>query len=151
MDFYAEKIPVFIVDDSSFYVKVLAAKLRQLKMLEVHEFSTGEEALGMLGIKPKIIITDYYLNSEKTEAINGLILVEKTRQEYPGLPAIILSGRADLTSSSKSRELSEMLELMPSKLKKSFEEGAFFYLMKNNSAPNEVYTIVDAMAKKNIL
>lgn len=151
MDFYAEKIPVFIVDDSSFYVKVLAAKLKQLKMLEVHEFSTGEEALDMLSIKPKIIITDYYLNSEKMEAINGLKLVEKAREKYPGLPAIILSGRADLTSSSQNRELSEMLELMPSKLKKSFEDGSFFYLMKNNNAPNEVFTIVDAMAKKNVL
>lgn len=151
MEFYAEKIPLFIVDDSNFYVKILSAKLKQLKMLEVYEFATGEEALGRLALKPRMIIADYYLNSEKNEAINGLKLLEKARESFPGLPAIILSGRADLTSSSKSRELADMLELMPSKLKSNFEEGAFFYLMKNNTAPTEVYTIVDSMAKKGLL
>lgn len=132
---------VFVVDDDNMYRRMLEQQL-QVAGFEVVGFSTGEECLADSQL-PDLVVIDYYLNSENAEAMNGLATIERLRKRIPELPAIILSGRADLTSSSKTDQLSRLLRNGDRKtLMEAFKDGAFFYLMKNNETNRTIGSVV---------
>ena len=75
-------------------------------------------------------------------------MLKQLRVLYPGLAVIVLSGRADLTSASKTQSLFDALENNPAGVQKLLDEGAFFYVMKDRNAPNKIYEIVDVLVRK---
>ncbi len=114
----------------------------QVAGFEVVGFSTGEECLADPQL-PDLVVVDYYLNSENAEAMNGLATIERLRNRIPELPAIVLSARADLTSSSKTDQLRQFLRMQDRRaLNESFKNGAFFYLMKNNETNRSIGSVV---------
>ncbi len=144
-----KKVNVTIIDDDQIYVKVLSEKLGQNSKLKISQYANGEHFLADIeGKEPKILITDYYLNSQNSSAINGSELVKKLRIDYPNLAVIVVSGRADLTTASNTNELSEALEFNSSKVETLMQEGGFFYVVKDKSAPSKIYDIVESLVKK---
>ncbi|MFT4682034.1 MAG: CheY-like chemotaxis protein [Granulosicoccus sp.] len=135
---------VFVVDDDNMYRRMLEQRLT-VAGFEVVGFATGEECLANSQL-PDLVVVDYYLNSENADAMNGLATIERLRARLPELPAVVLSGRADLTSSSNTERLSHLLRSGDRKaLIEAFREGAFFYLMKSNDTNSTIGTVVKGL------
>ena len=128
---------VLLVDDDPMYLMVLKQQFKDDSKYEVEVFKTGEDALETAE-SADLLIVDYYLNSDKADAINGMELVRRMREKIPHLPCIVLSSRADLSASSNSDLLMGMLDFNRAGLAQEYEKGAFFYVMKNTSAPKKV-------------
>ena len=54
-------------------------------------FATGELCLAQMALKPDIIVLDYYLNSVKKDALNGLEILKKIRAINSTVPVVMLS------------------------------------------------------------
>ena len=122
---------VYVVDDDKLYRTVLE-NIYAVAGYEVCVFANGEDCLRETLI-PDLLVIDYYLNSENQDAINGIETIKRIRERLAGLPVIVLSGRADLTTTSRSIELRHLLEDRDKiGLTEEFKDGAFFYLMKDN-------------------
>ncbi|MES2592856.1 MAG: response regulator [Bacteroidota bacterium] len=85
------KIIIFLVDDNALYLKDLEIAFSSKPYYNVITFATGELCLEKLYLKPDIIVLDYYLNSVKKDAINGLETLTKIRSVNLEIPVIILS------------------------------------------------------------
>ena len=86
-------VTIFLVDDDNIFLSTLKHSLSQKfkSRIEVTSFSTGEECLAKLSDCPDIIILDYYLNSEMANAMNGLQILKKIKQENSNALVIMLS------------------------------------------------------------
>lgn len=132
---------LFIVDDDKMYLRILEQQFAESDF-EVSTFSTGEECLHDTRM-PDFLVVDYYLNSEKSDAINGLETIRRIRERVPTLPVIVMSGRADLSGNSKHDYLMSYLNMGDrSGMADVFESGGYFYLIKNNGAPSQVKEIL---------
>lgn len=128
---------VILVDDDQMYLMILKQQFKDDSKYEVASYTTGEDALESGG-EVDLLIVDYYLNSDKADAINGMELVRRMREKFPHLPCVVLSSRADLSAASNNDLLMGMLDFNRSGLPAEYEKGAFFYVMKNTSAPKKV-------------
>lgn len=84
-------ITIFLVDDNALYLKDLEIAFSSKPYYNVITFATGELCLEQLSLKPDIIVLDYYLNSVKINAINGLETLIKIRSVNLEVPVIMLS------------------------------------------------------------
>ncbi len=128
---------VVLVDDDQMYLMILKQQFKDDSNYEVAAYTTGEQVLDS-DQNVDLLIVDYYLNSDKADAINGMELVRRMREKQPHLPCIVLSSRADLSATSNNDYLMGLLDFNRSGLPAEYEKGAFFYIMKNTSAPKNV-------------
>jgi CheY-like chemotaxis protein len=114
-----ESIYVFIVDDDKLFQHALEHHLRDKIKLPVCflRFSTGEECLANLWVRPDLIILDYRLDTLNKTAMTGIEVLEKIRKITPAIPILMISGQAAL-------EIKVM----------SLERGAVDFIEKNNQA-----------------
>ncbi len=84
-------ITIFLVDDNAFYLKNLEITFSKKPYYNIVTFETGELCLEKMSLKPDIIILDYYLNSIKKDAINGLETLKKIRAINAHVPVVMLS------------------------------------------------------------
>lgn len=85
------KITIFFVDDNALYLKNLEMTFSSKMYYDIRTFATAELCLEALSEKPALIILDYYLNSVKKEAMNGLDALIKIREIDPEIPVIMLT------------------------------------------------------------
>ncbi|MBW1870495.1 MAG: response regulator [Deltaproteobacteria bacterium] len=93
-------VGVLIVDDEDFYLKLFSDILagRRYRVKTVH---SGEEALSMLRKEQfDIIITDLMM-----DGIDGLVLTEKVRENYPWVDIIVITQRDDVRLAVKSMRM----------------------------------------------
>lgn len=84
---------VFAIDDDPVYQQMIMDELSEQANLRTQGFSTGEEALNNLYLKPDIIVLDYYLNNNNPDAKNGLKILEEIQEQSPSSQIIALSGQ----------------------------------------------------------
>ncbi len=108
-------IVIFIVDDDLLYLKALENQFKQNLNLTVKTFSTGEACIENLKLKPDIIILDYFLDTVKKDAIDGLHTLIEIKKISPGTQVIM----------SSSHECTEVTV-------NCIKHGAFDYIVKNN-------------------
>lgn len=126
---------VLIVEDEMRVRKGIVSKVSRLSdVCEVAgEAKNGEEAFGMLeSLKPDIIITDI-----KMPGMNGLLLIEKAKEQNPLIKFIIISGYDDFEFARRAirlgvfdyllkpvvnKELQKALENLCIKIQKEKEE-----------------------------
>ena len=89
---------LFLVDDDSIYLKSIEHYFNQKlgDKFTIKAFSTGEECLSNLYLRPSIIVLDYYLDGVKKEAINGLDVLKKIKETKFETDVIMLSGADNL-------------------------------------------------------
>jgi two-component system, OmpR family, response regulator len=132
-----EKIRIFFVDDDPIYLKMLENNLKQSKIYSsrVFTFSSGEEAIKNLHLKPDIIVLDYYLNGIDTSAFDGIKSLEQIKHVNPNIEVVMLSGQ-------------DKIEVAVNSIK----SGAFDYVAKSESAfvrtQNAINNIVKAKRLK---
>lgn len=121
-------VPVFIVDDDVSYLYSLGFFLKKDMRCRIYCYSSGEECLRNLKLRPRIIVLDYFLNSNDPSAINGMDVLKKIRQLSPETKVIILSGQ-------------ETLQVAAETLK----SGAYTYLIKDVHAPFSIKNILETL------
>lgn len=89
---------IHIVEDDVFYGNLLENFLKihfpDLKGLEV--FRNGEACLAALSQNPEIILMDYFLDTESSQAKNGLETIKEIRKQKPNTKIIVLSAQKEI-------------------------------------------------------
>jgi len=88
-----KKILIFLVDDDALFLKSLEIEFAENTGSVVKSFATGEECLANIFQNPDVVILDYYLNSVKKNAMNGLQTLDKIKNLNILIPVIILSSQ----------------------------------------------------------
>ena len=84
---------IFIVDDDTMLTEALKDYLTRKTPNDITIFNTGEECLKHMSENPEIIVLDYYLNSVRKDAANGMEILQVIKKHYPGLHVIMLSSQ----------------------------------------------------------
>ena len=108
---------IYLVDDDESYLKIASHNLGQNKSFTIKTFMTGEDVLKALNKKPAVIILDYFLDSEKPNAMSGIKVLQEIKQIAPDVEVIMLSGQEDIDVAVNS-----------------VKYGAIDYVVKNKSA-----------------
>ncbi len=123
---------VFLVDDDTKHLVMLKNHLEKKSdyHLDLHIFSSGENCLQKLHENPDVIILDYYLDGIKTDAANGLEILNKIRETNPAANVIMMSGQDNLQVAVDT-----------------IDHGAYDYIIKGESSYLRAQMIVDHIIK----
>jgi DNA-binding NtrC family response regulator len=93
----AGKIKVFLVDDDVVLLRALQSVVAGIDhRIEVSTFSSGEECIQNLKEAPVVVILDYYLDSQLSDAMNGIKVLKKIKQISPATNVIMLSAQSNI-------------------------------------------------------
>ncbi len=88
---------IFIVDDNRVYSKSLHGFLTsRYPNTKIETFSNGESCLIALFKNPTIVIMDYILNTDDSNAADGLSIIQKIKASNNKTNIILLSSQTDL-------------------------------------------------------
>jgi CheY-like chemotaxis protein len=87
------EITIFIADDNRVYLKLLKLALKR-KNFTILTFTTGEECLDYMELKPDLVILDYHLDGVNPYAQKGDKISEIILQQLPETEIIIISSDA---------------------------------------------------------
>lgn len=102
------KVRIFLVDDDPIFLKALEHAIDEVptdKKIVVQSFLNGEECLPFLDTHPTIVFLDYYLDSNRPNAINGIEVLKKINQISPHTKVVMLSSQNDVSVVLKSIKL----------------------------------------------
>jgi DNA-binding NtrC family response regulator len=108
---------IFLVDDDPMQLQMIKDYLDERYEMQLHQYSTGEEALANMHLNPEIVILDYHLMSVNKTAENGVEILKKMKEASPTSAVIMLSGQD---------KISVAVECM--------KNGAYDYVVKSESA-----------------
>jgi DNA-binding NtrC family response regulator len=96
---------VLIVDDDPVIQRILTKSFMEHHELEVLTAGNGQEAINLLKSEEiDLVITDLYM-----PVVNGLQLLSFMSKHYPGMPAIVLTGRGTQEIEAKIKTLGDFL------------------------------------------
>lgn len=87
----SKDLSIFVIDDNEVYLHLMKNMLDH-ENFSVFTFTTGEEALEYLQIKPELVIIDIHLNSEDPTAMDGDVVAELIQQRLPDTEIALISG-----------------------------------------------------------
>lgn len=125
---------VYLVDDDDMYLKTAVHTLSQNRSFDIKNFTSGEEALAAAKKskrKPDVMVLDYFLNSENSDAISGLEILKKVKEEDFDTEIIMLSGQENIDVAVNS-----------------VKYGAYDYVVKNKSAFIRVQNDIKRISKQ---
>jgi len=85
-----KEITIFIVDDNKVYLNLLKNSLKR-KNFSVFAFTTGEECMDYLELKPELIILDYHLDGVNPYAQKGDKISYLIKKKLPETEIILMS------------------------------------------------------------
>ena len=129
-----KEIKIFLVDDDKAYLYALGFHLKKEMHHKIYCYETGEECLENLHLNPEIVILDYYLNTTKPDAMNGLETLKLIKKRKPKTKVIMLSGQETLGIAASSLKI-----------------GAFTYVIKDLLALFVVKKVIDEIFNPNEL
>lgn len=86
---------IFIVDDDRIIQNLLEYTFQNRHGYEVKVFSTGEECLKNLDLKPKLIVLDHIFTKNDNVLMSGLDALVEIRKTNKEVDIIILSNQTD--------------------------------------------------------
>jgi len=87
------KVNLFLVDDDSMFLKLLAFEFLQHANFTIETFGTGEDCIANLSHNPDIIILDYRLDGIDKTAMNGIETLDKIKSFNPDIQVVMLSSQ----------------------------------------------------------
>ncbi len=120
---------IFIVEDDKFYAGVIRHALEARNFMNVKIFTSGEDCLKNLHLKPEIILLDYRLGENKMDGLEVLKALGKTQ---PDTQVVFL------TSVDK-------LEVATNTMK----AGAYDYVVKSEAAIERIRNIIRRITFEN--
>jgi two-component system OmpR family response regulator len=111
--------PIFLVEDNEVYLKTLETKLKEQinHNTEIRSFTSGEDCLKNMNMKPKIVVLDYFLDGSSPNAMNGLDVLKKIKKMDPDTMVLMLSNQDNIQVATDTMKY-----------------GAFDYVSKNENA-----------------
>lgn len=120
---------IFIVEDDKFYAGVIRHALESKNYMNVRVFSTGEECISNLHLKPEIVLLDYRLGDDKMDGLDVLHAIGKS-----GIDAQVVF----LTAVDK-REVAT----------NTMKAGAYDYVVKSEAAIERIRNIIRRITFEN--
>lgn len=114
---------IFIVEDSIIYKDLIVGYLQSKKFTNLKVFKNAEECLDEIHLKPDLIVLD-----DSFDGISGLELMLKTKEEYPEIDYVFLSGQSNLKVA---------VEIM--------KMGAADYIIKDEKAPCQLVESIEKL------
>jgi two-component system, OmpR family, response regulator len=130
-----KKLDVFVVDDDPMHNQMLKDQLEGLNNVRVHSFSTGEECIeAVYNKKPEVVFLDYNLNNVNKNALNGLEILERIKDDSPETEVVMFSGQDDIEVAVQT-----------------LKYGAFDYIVKSPSAfPRSENVVFKVLSRKKL-
>src|SRR5689334_22818202 len=122
---YGTPKKIFVVDDDPMMLTMIQDYLTKDIPHQIQLFATGEECLKNMIQNPDVIILDYNLNTVKSDAINGMDVLQQIRKNYPGVHVIMLSNQ---------EKYSVALQAV--------QKGAVQYVMKDEQAFEKISAMI---------
>ena len=119
---------IFLVDDDDFVRKGLEINLRSFPEYDVYSFSSGEECIENLSIRPDIIFMDYHMGRD---VMNGIEALREVKKIMPEVAIAILSAQDEITVAVEA-----------------MNNGAIDYLTKNEVIDTNVEKAVEHIVQK---
>jgi two-component system OmpR family response regulator len=122
-----ESLCIFLVDDDEMFQKSIGQYIKnQTKLpLRIKEYTSGEECVKNLHLKPDVVVLDYMLGLDSEEGMDGIETLRKIRKNSPETAVIMLSGKANV-------------EIVAEAMKR----GAVDFIEKNDSAFSKVQSLI---------
>ncbi len=126
---------VFVVEDSDVYRTLIVENISRIKKAnskglpnyELFPFSSGEECLENLHLKPDVVIIDYHLDGNGyVKNMDGMTLLKTLKQQSPETAIIVLSCQSD------TKIIKDLLR-----------QGASDYIKKDNISQIKVSALVE--------
>jgi len=96
--------PIFFIDDDKVILNLMEFTFQSRHDYDVVCYSTGEECLENLHLKPRVIVLDHILAGTGENKLNGLDTLKEIRKFNTHIPVIILTGQGDDTLLSEFME-----------------------------------------------
>ncbi len=116
---------IFIVEDDAFFATILNHEILKNNLGDVEIFLTGEGFMDNLYKMPDIVLLDYNLNTT-----NGLEVLKKIKSFNPNIKVILISSQDNASVAIKS-----------------FKNGAYGYIEKNNDVLKKLNTFINSCVK----
>ncbi len=126
-------LTIFIVDDDTFYAKLLKKQLNRNSRFDVHIFSSGEACIYNLNMCPDLIILDYHLDGSNKDANKGDVILNAIKELRPATEVVIISG------DEKIKFVGDIVN-----------EGAIDVVSKNDDTTNRLKSIISNLFFKKI-
>ncbi len=110
---------IHVVEDEMMQREMLVDHLSKMSKYDIKSFETGEDCLNAIraGEKPAIVFLDFFLNSVRKDAADGLEILTQIKNLSPETEVVMLSGQ-------------DKIEVAVDVMK----YGAFDYIVKGESA-----------------
>ncbi len=106
---------IFFVDDDKMVLNLMEYTFKCKDGFEVKSYLSGEECIDNLSLNPHLIVLDYILGEDDSNAMSGLETLKKITRRNNDIPVIILS-----------REKNNIL------IKEFIKHGAKRYIIKDD-------------------
>ena len=116
---------IFIVDDDEMLTETLSDFLKRKAAHHISIYATGEDCIQHLSENPDVIILDFYLNSVKKDAANGLEVLEAFQKQLPNAQFIMLSSQESYAIAAKT-----------------IQKGARQYVIKDENAFQKIADLI---------
>jgi DNA-binding NarL/FixJ family response regulator len=123
---------IFFVDDDRMMLNLMEYTFKCKDGYDVKSYFSGEECVENLYLNPNLIVLDYILGDEESEAMSGLETLKKITQQNNNIPVIILS-----------REKNKAL------IKKFLQYGAKRYVIKDDFFIDTLIETIDEQFSDN--
>ena len=123
---------IFFVDDDANQLTMAADHLQsKFKRVAVKTFTSGEECLKNLSLKPQIIFLDYNFDKAGDKAKNGIQVLKAIKEADENIEVVMLSGQ-------------DKIEVAVNTMK----YGAFDYIVKNESSFHRSENVIRNIMRK---
>lgn len=119
------QLKIFLVEDDQIVLHAIGHQLYKQQDCKVHCFSSGQECLENMYLKPDLVILDYFLFTHGREEMNGLEVLKKIKSIRPETMVVMLSAQKNLAIAVSS-----------------LKEGAHTYLIKNGQTFSQLLDII---------
>jgi two-component system OmpR family response regulator len=122
---------IFFVDDDANQLTMVADHLSKFKRVTIKTFTSGEECLNNLSLKPQIIFLDYNFDKAGAKAKNGIDVLKAIKEADENIEVVMLSGQ-------------DKIEVAVNTMK----YGAFDYIVKNESSFHRTENAIKNIMRK---
>jgi len=134
-DLFDETRKLFVIDDDPIQVEMIQDYIKDRYVFEVKSYGDGESAMSDIKSEhPEIIVLDYHLSSQNSNAKNGIEILKEIGKISPRTKVFMFSGKDDMEIA-----------------KECIQNGAFDFIVKGPSAFDKLERTINRLGDMNQL
>lgn len=94
----SDSFTVFVVDDDAKFTTMCQHYMEKNSIynLDIHTFSTGEDCLAKMDMKPDVVVLDYYFDALEEGAKNGMEVLDEIKAKHPETAVVMISAQDNM-------------------------------------------------------